>query len=111
VEGRVLLNIASGIFVPVLAEADVFVRPTNTDGDANSVREALYLGVPAVASDVVERPAGTILFRTRDLDDLEAKVRSVLSVTRRRREAAGQLAPEDRASIETYLGLLARLVG
>jgi len=78
IAGNILWNTRNGVFVPVLAEADVFVRPTNTDGDANSLREALYLGVPSVASDVVERPKGTILFRTRDTRDLEAKVRQVL---------------------------------
>ena len=40
----------------MLRLTDVLLKPTNTDGDAISVREALYLGVPVVASDVVERP-------------------------------------------------------
>jgi glycosyltransferase involved in cell wall biosynthesis len=36
----------------------VYLRPTRTDGDAVSVREALDLGVPVIASDVVQRPSG-----------------------------------------------------
>ena len=55
---------------PALARSSVLLRPTNTDGDAVSVREALWLGVPVIASDVVERPAGTELFRTRDAESL-----------------------------------------
>lgn len=78
---HILFHTEPGLFVPVLAQADVFVRPTNTDGDANSVREALYMGIPAVASDVVERPPGTILFRCRDSDDLVAKVEQALEST------------------------------
>ena len=74
----IFFNTVDGAFIPVLAAADLFVRPTNTDGDANSVREALYLGVPTIASDVVERPDGTVLFSTRKINDFENKVRQVL---------------------------------
>jgi len=102
----VLFNTRSGVFVPVLAEADVFIRPTNTDGDANSVRESLYLGVPTIASDAVERPPGTILFKTRDLDDMEAKVRSVLSQKNRVERRPPELDSQDRARIDAYLDLL-----
>ena len=49
-------HVKEGPFIPVLRLTDVLLKPTNTDGDAISVREALYLGVPVVASDVVERP-------------------------------------------------------
>jgi glycosyltransferase involved in cell wall biosynthesis len=60
-------------------EADVTVRATNTDGNSLAVLEALWLGVPVVASDCVERPAGSVLFRTRDASDLAHKLESVLS--------------------------------
>lgn len=58
--------------------SDVFLRTTNTDGDAVAVREALALRVPVVASDASVRPAGTVLFRTRDLESLIQSVREVL---------------------------------
>lgn len=57
-------------FVRLMDESDIVLRTTNTDGDSISVREALALGVPIIASDVVERPEGTILFKTRDVDSL-----------------------------------------
>lgn len=44
----------------VIASADVFVRPTTADGDSISVREALALGVPCVATNVATRPEGTL---------------------------------------------------
>ena len=47
----------------VLKAASLFVRPTFADGDSVSVREALALGVPCIASDAAERPAGVHLFR------------------------------------------------
>src|SRR5947209_127956 len=40
--------------------AAVYLRPTLTDGDAVSIREAIAAGVPVVASDVVRRPPGVI---------------------------------------------------
>ncbi|MBA7465670.1 hypothetical protein ES707_00840 [subsurface metagenome] len=63
---------------PIIMKSDVFVRPTNTDGDAISLRESLYFRVPSVTSDVAQRPEGTILFRSRDIDDFCEKVRDVL---------------------------------
>lgn len=65
-------------FSPVLSRATVFIRPTFRDGYGISVAEALYLGVPAVASDVCERASGAILFRSGDLNSLYTKVREVL---------------------------------
>ena len=41
--------------------ADVLLRPTYYDGDAISVREALFLGTPVIATDDGMRPAGVIL--------------------------------------------------
>ena len=79
VADRILLHTKPGLFVPLLAESTVFVRPTNTDGDANSIREALYLGTPAVASDVVQRPEGTLVFANRDMDGFELQVRKALA--------------------------------
>jgi len=62
----------------VLNMCDLFIRPTNTDGDALSVREALTLKIPAIASDVCKRPEGTILFKNRDIDDLYNKTKYVI---------------------------------
>ncbi len=50
----------------VVAAADLFVRPTLADGDAISVREAIALGRPVVASAVGARPAEAELFPAGD---------------------------------------------
>lgn len=60
-------------FPQVLRRSQLFIRPTATDGDAISLREAISLHVPSVASDVSARPQGSIIFRSRELDDLEEK--------------------------------------
>ena len=50
------------------------MRSTFADGDAITVREALDLGIPVVASDVVARPPGAVLFTTGDEADLSRKL-------------------------------------
>lgn len=65
-------------YYPILEKTDIFIRPTNTDGYGISVVEALYLGKPAIASDVCSRAEGTILFKNRNLDDLEQKTKLIL---------------------------------
>lgn len=57
-------------FYPILKRSQLFIRPTNTDGDAVSLREALYYHVPAIASDVVSRPCGTMVFNNRNMNEL-----------------------------------------
>ncbi|MET0403905.1 MAG: glycosyltransferase family 4 protein [Cystobacter sp.] len=54
----------------LMRRCDAFIRPTTHDGDAISVREALALGVPCVASDVCARPEGAYTFRAGSAEDL-----------------------------------------
>jgi glycosyltransferase involved in cell wall biosynthesis len=61
-------------FVKLIEKADITVRATNTDGDSLSIRESLFFNKPIIASDVVERPKGVILFKTRNEKDLENKL-------------------------------------
>ncbi len=63
----------------LLSRSDAFIRPTTHDGDAISVREALALGVPCVASDVCTRPEGTFLFQAGHAGDLALRVRQALA--------------------------------
>jgi glycosyltransferase involved in cell wall biosynthesis len=65
-------------FVRLIEMADMVVRPTNTDGDALTIKEALYLGKPVLASDVVKRPDGTNLFKNRDVADMADKMAVML---------------------------------
>lgn len=54
--------------------SDVFIRPTTTDIEAISVKEALSFGIPVVTSDVCVRPEGVFLFKNRDFDDFYNQV-------------------------------------
>jgi len=64
---------------PLFKKADLMVRPANSDGYGVSIAEALYCGCPAVASDVCQRPDGTILFTNRDLEDLVRRCQTLLA--------------------------------
>jgi hypothetical protein len=63
----------------LIDSSDIVLRPTNTDGDALTIREGLYLNKSVLASDVVERPKGTLLFRNRDIADLESKLSDLVN--------------------------------
>jgi len=63
---------------PLLKRADLFVRPTLSDGESVSVQEALYFNIPVVASDASPRPAEVITFRSRDVMDFCCKISAVL---------------------------------
>jgi len=64
--------------VGLYKECDLFVRPTNTDDEAVSIREALHVGTPVVAIDIVRRPAACILFETHNMEQFENAVRKAL---------------------------------
>ncbi len=68
--GRVLIagNLDHGIVLHLIQRADVLLRTTLFDGDAISIREAMFLGTPVVATDTGMRPAGVFLIPIRDQD-------------------------------------------
>ena len=78
-ENNILLTSEDTSFVRLIEELNLVVRPTCTDGDALTIREALYLDKLVIASDVVGRPENTIVFRNRDANDFKEKVIAVIS--------------------------------
>lgn len=64
-------------FVGVLSYADAFIRNTSTDGDSISIHEALDMGVPVIATDVVDRPNGCFLIRRGDDAMLIKSIRTI----------------------------------
>jgi glycogen synthase len=89
-----------------ILEADVLLRTTLYDGDAISVREALYLGTPVIATDNGMRPAGVNLVPASDPAALEAAALRVLSTVRPPRPS--QFAPDD-ANLEAVSRLYSEL--
>jgi glycosyltransferase involved in cell wall biosynthesis len=80
VQGTVFLagDLEHQLCLTAISRSTAFVRPTFRDGDSISVREALSLGVPVVASDVGTRPKGTLLFEAGDVEGLIAQLEKAL---------------------------------
>lgn len=65
---------------PLFKKADLMVRPTFNDGYGISIAEAIDMGCPALASDVCERPEGTIKFKNRSIDSFVLLSHGILSM-------------------------------
>jgi glycogen(starch) synthase len=102
-------DVVHTLCLALVARSDLFVRPTRTDGDAASVREALDLGTPVVASDAAERPGGTVLFPSGNAGALSEKVDVVLCMAERPITAGAGEADENVARLfHTYRELCMR---
>ena len=71
-------NLTPADFATILKGSDIFIRATDRDGDAVSLREAIFFNKQVIASDCVKRPKGVILFKTMDKKDLKDKIKNVL---------------------------------
>jgi hypothetical protein len=63
--GRVLV-VTGERLTPAFCHDVIYLRPTRTDGDAVSVREALTDGIAVLASDVASRPHGSRVLALND---------------------------------------------
>lgn len=75
-------------YFELLKKVDYFIRNTSTDGDALSVKEAIYLGVPVLCTDVVDRPSGVRLFKYSDEGSFTAALKSSSSYSTKLGNAA-----------------------
>ena len=62
-----------------IADCDIFLRTTLYDGDSISVREAIHLGTPVVATDNGMRPKGCDLVPISDLAALSVAIEKRLA--------------------------------
>ncbi len=67
------------VVLHLIEMADLMLRTTIFDGDAISIREALYLGTPVIATDNGMRPAGLNLIPVQDISALEKAIEQELS--------------------------------
>jgi glycosyltransferase involved in cell wall biosynthesis len=89
-----------------IEECGMMLRTTLYDGDSISVREALHLGTPVIATDNGLRPDGVSLIPVGDLEKLEAAILRTAAGPRGRPQA-GSNDTNIRAVIDFYEELLA----
>lgn len=80
-------NVDHAVTLHLINDADVMLRTTLFDGDAISVREALFLGTPVIATDNGMRPEGVHLIPVGDKRAFVEKVAIALSQGRERTTA------------------------
>jgi glycosyltransferase involved in cell wall biosynthesis len=86
-----------------IARADLMLRTTWYDGDALSVREALHLGLPVIATDNGMRPEGVRLIPARNPEALFAAIEEVLANPASKGEPAANTENGNmRAVLELY---------
>jgi len=90
----------------LIKDADVLLRTTMFDGDAISVREALHLGTPVIATDNGMRPEGVELIMSGDHNGLAEAVKR--AITRGKTDAAAQ--KDGSENIATVVKLYKELV-
>src|ERR1035441_6592787 len=81
-------------------ECDLLLRTTLYDGDSVSVREALYIGTPVIATDNGMRPAGVHLIPPSDPERLRTAVFDLLSRERLARLPGGDGQENIRAVVQ-----------
>jgi glycosyltransferase involved in cell wall biosynthesis len=76
---RILLagDVEHRVTLHLLNNCDILLRTTLFDGDAISVREALFLGTPVIATDNGMRPQGVNLIPMHDADAMTKEIRKL----------------------------------
>jgi glycosyltransferase involved in cell wall biosynthesis len=100
-------DIAHTTTLEAIRAGNLFLRTTWYDGDSISVREALHLGTPVVASDNGMRPAGVHLVPKSDLEALCRTVENLL----RQPEPHRPIAVSGNENLEAVFRFYADLAG
>lgn len=87
---------------------DLFLRTTFYDGDSVSVREALHLRTPVIATDNKMRPDGVHLVPPGEINSLHEAIELELS---RQQPPRRDCLENDERNLEAVLGLYRELVG
>ncbi|HFK1545769.1 TPA: glycosyltransferase family 4 protein [Bacillus albus] len=90
-----LFEVKDTEFYPIVKRSKLFIRPTNVDGFGVSIAEAIYYGIPAIASNVCKRPDGTIIFKSRDYQDLYKTVSDVIDNYERYRKGVENISVDN----------------
>src|SRR6266496_1465587 len=100
-------DVSHGAAIEAMARSRILLRTTWYDGDAISVREAMQVGTPVIASDNAMRPAGVRLIPKSDVAALLAAIQQELTQPLLRKERT----PDDVSSLQQVFDFYRDLVG
>lgn len=100
-------NVAHPITLHLINRADILLRTTKFDGDAISVREALFLETPVIATDNKMRPEGVNLIPIHDADALIKAIENLANGEKPTKTAK----PDDRSNIVKVLKIYKEIGG
>ena len=96
--------------VSAIAQSDLFIRATNViEGDSRSVREALSVGTPVIASNIGHRPEGVTLFKAGDSSSM---TKAALSALNKHRTPSNLTSPnnsEGKKNLQRIIGFYKEL--
>jgi glycosyltransferase involved in cell wall biosynthesis len=101
-------DIPHAVTMQAIARADLMLRTTLYDGDSISVREALHLGTPVIATDNGMRPDGVRLIPISGLAELCGAMEEALALSGRKDRK--KEAPNE-TNLEAVLALYRELAG
>lgn len=94
-------DVEHSITLHLINDCDILLRTTKFDGDAISVREALHLDTPVIATDNGMRPEGLFLIPKQNKEQL---IEAIIEVGNREKTKKIQKS-DDRKNIEQVLNL------
>jgi len=100
-------DVAHGATVEAIARSRLMLRTTWYDGDAISVREAMQVGTPVIATETALRPAGIRMIPKSDLPALLRAIEDELQRPAVRR----QRIPPDESSVREVFDFYRDLLG
>jgi glycosyltransferase involved in cell wall biosynthesis len=100
-------DVAHSATLHLIKTSDVLLRTTDYDGDAISIREALHLDTPVVATDNGMRPEGVRLIPKNDGAALEKAIQSTLAEGAKIKS----VKPDDYRNISAILRLYEEISG
>jgi len=100
-------DIPHAVAMQAISRADLMLRTTLYDGDAISVREALHLGTPVIATDNGMRPAGVRLVTTSNVPALQEAIEQTLAASAGR---AFERPAADESNLQAVLDLYCELL-
>lgn len=108
-EGRIYLSgsIDHELSLHLMRRADAMIRSSLFDGDAISIREAMFLGTPVVATDTGNRPEGVQLFSIGDVNGLVEHLKTAVAVGKK----DSTLPPADVSNLAAVVDLYEELSG